>query len=383
MSHPYTTQILETCSALRASGMDWSEIVLVLGEYSGEFDAPNNPEAWDTCFAELMAGGLPPEVVILLVSPHVHPGKGLLWPAVFRGIGLGLSQPDVVSSFVQWLLVRHKDGLWPTGFMATCFANLEHAGIHPATLLLTSYPTLTTPMVDALLQGPWNRPGLTPIGCRHNHWQAGISRWELNIGDLGSLNGLHATLPVTVFGDPGEHYWTHGGALGNRMVFEQDLRVVEVHGITSIGRDVTVRGDLHLIGMPELYCLDLGLRVDGNLFIYDCPALEDLPSDLDVSGYVHHFSGRMNGWAARYGEICRRHKPVMAGTEWQAIMVALWGTDTTNYNPTRLSNSIRNAVDEGTVEWLEGMALVAKLDEMDYATLCAVLAEAERHMANL
>lgn len=95
-----------------------------------------------------------------------------------------------------------------------------------------------------------------------------------------------------------------------------------------------------------------------------------------------NFSGRVNACAARYVEICRRHKPALTDPEWLGIMAAIWSTDTTDFDPRNLANQVQDAVAlemiEQTIEGLDGNALVAKLQAMDYACLCAVLAEAEK-----
>lgn len=297
MGHRYTTQLLETCNALRASGMEWSELGQILSEVSKDLDCPTTPVEWDTCLAEIVGGKLLPDVVLFAVLPHVHPNTGLTWPAAFRALGKGLSCPEDRFAFLQRLLIGHRDGLWPMGFFATCVANLAHAGLHPASLILSSYPTLGTSMVDDLLKGPCNGLGVEPIGDGENHWHDNIEKWDLDVNAVGSLDGLYTILPTTVVeGQKVAPRSPKAAALGHYMVFGNDLLVLPIQGVLTIGRDVTVFGDLEIVGMGDLKSLGDSIRVEGNLTILQCPALEGLPSDLYVGGDVYIPEPR-NGFA--------------------------------------------------------------------------------------
>lgn len=94
-----------------------------------------------------------------------------------------------------------------------------------------------------------------------------------------------------------------------------------------------------------------------------------------------NFSGRISACAARYLEICRRHKPDLSEPEWLGVATSIWSTDTTSFDPRQLPLQVQDAVSleriEETIDSLDGKALVAKLQALSYAELCAVLAEAE------
>ena len=74
-----------------------------------------------------------------------------------------------------------------------------------------------------------------------------------------------------------------------------------------------------------------------------------------------------------------------AGCAWLGVAAAIWSTDTTAFDPRQLPLQVDDAVRleliEQTIEGLDGPALVAKLQALDYAALCAVLWEAEARKA--
>jgi hypothetical protein len=92
-------------------------------------------------------------------------------------------------------------------------------------------------------------------------------------------------------------------------------------------------------------------------------------------------SGALNATVARYLEVCKRSKPDLTKQELLACASAVWSTDTQAFDPRRLWANVEDALHfEGlaqTVEGFDGLALVSKLQAMDYAQSLAVLHEVE------
>lgn len=297
-------QILETATALHASGMDWLALAEVVKGLAAELDWPEDTEEWDDCLEDVIEADGCSDAVLLSMLPLAGLETGLPWPAVFRAMGKGLSRAEDRYAFLHRLLVGFREGLWSADFMDVCLANLSRAGIHPGSLIMAGYPTLGIVPFGDLLTRAQGRPGLEQLGRGGFDWRLGIDQWELRCEALDCLDGLHTIQPTTVLrGGDGSILDVPRAALGNRMVFGNDLTILGVRRLKSIGRDVTVIGDLHLMGLAGLERLGERIHVEGNLTIVGSPKLVGLPSDLRVGGAISIRDPRADfEWGALIGK---------------------------------------------------------------------------------
>jgi hypothetical protein len=256
-------QILETATALHASGMDWLTLAETVKGLAADMDWPEETEDWDDCLDDVIEADQCSDAVLLSLLPLAGLDTGLPWPAMFRAMGNGFSCGEDRYAFLHRLLVGYREGFWSADFMDVCLASLSRAGIHPASLILAGYPTLAVVPFEDLLTRAWGRPGLEPLGWGGDEWRLGIEQWELRCEAMDCLDGLHTIHPTTVVrGGHGSLLNVPRAALGNRMVFGNDLTILGVRRLKSIGCDVTVFGNLHLMGLAGLECLGEKIRVE-------------------------------------------------------------------------------------------------------------------------
>ena len=288
-------QVLETTTALYASGMDWLDLTEEVKAQVAGMDWPEDSLAWDDCLSEVIEAGRGSDGVLLSLLPFAGLDKGLPWPAVFSAMGNGLTTAEDHYALLHRLLAGYREGFLTADFMDVCLANLSRTGIHPASLILAGYPTLALEPFEELLTRAGGLPGLKTFRRAWDSCHLGTEPWAVLFRPTESMDGLH-TIHPTIMAGVG---WTPGlnpprPSLGNSMVFGNGLAIGGGRGIKSIGCDVTVFGNLYLMGLAELESLGERIRVKGNLTIEGSPALEGLPSDLQVGGAITISEPRVN-----------------------------------------------------------------------------------------
>lgn len=286
MTRPAYSDLLSTASMLLATGASPGEAAEMVKEVTRKYHWPSDVKGWDRCLEEIVSEFGLWEILLAAVAPHVRANSPLKWPQVFTALGRTLGKPADRFAFLHRVLTDHHKRKART-FLRICLDNLVHAGIHPASLAICSYPTLPTNGVRGLLQIMGKKSGITPLGYDPESWKRDISGWSLEVFPSG-LDGLVSSEPTTVFHRPGAPTVSQKEAsLGNRMTLGSNFKVQNAKKIKCLGEDIHVYGDLELIGLDGLLHLGKRIRIEGNLIINHCPAMLGLPEDLFVGGFVY------------------------------------------------------------------------------------------------
>jgi hypothetical protein len=283
--HSYN-DLISTCLAILGTNATHGEAAEWVRDSTRIYQWPSTAQGWGRALDEIVSAFGNWEILLAAVAPHVRTKSPLEWPQVFSALGRTLEKPQDRFAFVHKILLDHRKRK-PRTFFRTCLDNLVHAGIHPASLVVCSYPTMPTSGVQGLMRIVGKTPGFNPLGYDRDSWQKDISAWCLD-GFPSGLDGFVASEPILIFPNPQATAASQKGMpLGNRMAFGSDLKVQNARAITSLGNDVHVYGDMELIELEALTHLGNRIRIEGNLIIIGSPALTGLPEDLFVGGLVY------------------------------------------------------------------------------------------------
>lgn len=287
MSKSHFSNIPDHYRALRAAGMDPLQAAASLGTASPDYDWPSTTNGWDACLKALVGSSWGWVLLLSTLLPQARRGSKLTRAKIFSAFRLVLSDPQSRYAFIQEILLMHRSGLWGARFLSTCLRYLTQAGVHPYSLALCSYPTLTIKMVASILRRTEQSSAIRPVGYGGEKWRQGIAHWFLDLAKMETMDGILTTESVIAAPLMDAPIWKgKDGVLGNRMLIGGKLDVAGFAGITTLGDDTHVYGDLVLERLSDLTYLGSRLSVEGDLVINGCPSLRGLPPDLKVTGLV-------------------------------------------------------------------------------------------------
>ena len=280
------TALVELCAALYATGVHPWEISPLVKSELGSYDLPQSAQEWLTLALNLLSGTeswlLAPALLASLIPRHA----AIVWKHYFEALGPTFATAEARFTFIYDLIgyhSLHED----REFVKICRSGLIHAGIHPMSLLLCCHPTLQPRHVKKLLRSMGKHEGVLPFSHIDEPWMTEIAGWWWNESKAGGMDGVISGQPVLVSPHPSiRPNDSVRSALGNRMIFGDAVQVRDLYTILTLGNDIHVYGDLHLVRLRGLSFLGKRIQVEGNLIIRGCPNLNDLPGDLQVGGCV-------------------------------------------------------------------------------------------------
>lgn len=281
------TDLPNSIRARLACGMTASELVVELKQERRFYQWPSTSAEWVDLMQTLADTTSSWEVVLGTVSGFVHPDSALAWHMIFEALQPLLASDAARFGFVGKLLRDHRDRK-ARGFIQVAMTHLLAARIHPASLLLSSYPTLDTRRVAALMQ----RMGeitcaARPLGFAESSWENGISQWDWAINEHGPIDGLVSSYPLFVWPDPRMANPAKVSRLGDRILIGGEFTLAQLPDLQFLGDDLHVYGDLVLQDLPNLCHLGSRIRVGGNIVIRHCPQLNMFPDTLEVGGLIY------------------------------------------------------------------------------------------------
>jgi hypothetical protein len=274
------------CLSLLAAGMSPAAIAAIIREEAPNYSWPSTPTGWVSCIQALVDAGWNWELLLAALSPHTSKHGPLTWPQVIHAIGCTLSGPDDRFEFVRILLLWHSNPMH-MGPLEDCISALGHAGIHPMSLLMCSYPMLPTREIGGLMHTMGAEGSVFPYGCDMAPWEKGIEGWHWGVAEEEKLDGIVTSQPLGIFLHKIPPSGSHRRlAVGSQMLFGADTKILNSSEVTVIGDDIHVFGDLVIQNHGGLTHLGDRITVEGNLLISNCPRLGGLPGSLRVRGMV-------------------------------------------------------------------------------------------------
>jgi len=278
--------LLSLCSTLLANGAEPSIVVGAIHQTWRRSDWPACAADWNRMLSDLANATSNWEVVLGTASRFVRRDTPLTWHMVFAALQPLLASDEARFALMGKLLKSHRDRK-PRGFIHVPMANLHAAGIHPVSLLLSSYPIIGTARVAALIRMMRSITcAAVPIGYGDSSWKNDIVQWDWDLTSGGVLDGVVSSNPLSVWADPRSTCSVGRTRLGDRILIGDRLLVEGLTDLQTLGSELHVYGDLELRHLPKLQYLGNEIRVHANLIIRSCPELTMLPASLHVGGQI-------------------------------------------------------------------------------------------------
>lgn len=283
------TEVIDVCRALTSLKMPPAEIVANLATALSQ-PLVETESGWRTGLNQILELNPNSEIIFAVARLNTLNSSTLTWPIVFQVLGgaPNLDRFEIIRS----ILHLHKNGHVPDAFLTDCFGYLPHAGIHPASLVLCSFPTLKAEDTAYLLTQLKRYPNLKEFKgidpATKGRWKKyGIEGWSIraqrnqNWTGLISIRSVHFFKPL----DSSEPKKT-SGVLGNQMVIIGDLKIENVPHVALVGNNIEVFGTLSIFEATNLEYLGQGMVIHKNMEIRNCENLSGLPPDLNIEGTI-------------------------------------------------------------------------------------------------
>ncbi len=289
MPSPRLTKVIDVCRTLTSLNVPPAEIVANLATALSQPWVETESD-WRTGLNQILELNPNSEIIFAVALPNTLNSSTLTWPIVFQVLG-GVPNLDRFE-IIRSILHLYKNGLVSIAFLTDCFGYLPHAGIHPASLVLCSFPTLKAEDTAYLLTQLKRYPNLKKFKdidpFPSDEWQGhGIEHWSIRARPNQDWTGLISIRSVHFFMslDSSVPKKT-SGVLGNQMVIVGDLKIDNVLHVALIGNNIEIFGTFYIFEAANLNNLGHGIVIHENMEIRNCENLSGLPPDLNIEGTI-------------------------------------------------------------------------------------------------